>query len=176
MRKKQAGMWKQTTIVTAAVAMLALAGTLWAAVMAVTSKPVYKAVRPGQDVTFVLDLDSATSVAGVNGEMRYDAGLLSQPRVAAGSGASGFMVMGHVTEPGRFRFVAYKSPSATVDLAKAALNFTLRVDRAPAARTTNLTYSLSAASKIDGLSYGGSVRFADVKLDFLTAAQNWSHY
>lgn len=151
-----------------------VAGSVWAAVL-VTSKPVQKSIRSGQDISFGLDLDCATSVAGINGEMRYDTLRLSDPRVAVGSGAPGFTVVGNIVEPGRFKFVVYKSPTTSVDLSKVVVNFTLKVSSSKAA-STKVTYAISAAAKPDGVSYGSSVSFADVMLDLANGAQSWTWY
>lgn len=159
-----------------AITLLLIAVTAWAAAI-VTSTAIRKPVSRNSDISFDLKLNSAQSVAGVNGEMRYDSRYLSQPRVVAGAGASGFIVLGNETEPGSFRFVAYKSPTANMDLSKPVLVFTLRCgNERPAGNTTKITYTTSAASKSDGASFGGDVAFADVTFDYSLSAQEWHYY
>lgn len=157
-------------------ALLLIAVSAWAAAV-VTSTSIRKPVSRNMEVSFELKLSSAQSVAGVNGEMRYDSRYLSQPRVSAGTGASGFIVIGNEVEPGRFRFVAYKSPTANMDLSKPALIFNLRTgNERPSGNTTKITYTISAASKPDGASFGGDVAFADVIFDYSLGVQHWHYY
>ena len=156
--------------------LLLLVMSAWAAAV-VTSTSIRKPVSRNMEVVFDLKLNSAQSVSGVNGEMRYDSRYLSQPRVSAGAGASGFIVIGNEVEPGRFRFVAYKSPTANMDLSKPILIFALRTgNERPSGNTTKITYTISAASKPDGASFGSDVAFADVIFDYSLGVQHWHYY
>jgi hypothetical protein len=150
---------------------------VWAAVAAVSSKAEVVPARrsPGNVVMIPLSLSCAQQVAGVNGEIRYNADYFGEPTVSAATGASGFTALGSEIEPGKFRFVLYKSPTAALDLTKPVLNLALVTKTIPhAVSSTQVTYALSAAAKPDGTSYLDDVRFSPVTIQFQSDASDWN--
>jgi hypothetical protein len=151
----------------------AIAGVAWA-VAVVTSKSVTVYTERGRYFSFSLDVDCASSVAGVNGELAYDPDLFSLPSVELGAGTAGFTVMGNETAPGRFRFVVYKSPTASIDLSKAALTFTFKAADRYNISGSQIVYSVNAAGDSNGTSYLDSIQFSPVTVYIKTGARNWS--
>jgi hypothetical protein len=153
-----------------------LACAAWAATYAVTSKPLVVQARhsSGSAVMFQLDVDCAQEIAGVNGEIRYNSSYFGQPAVSAGSGAPGFTALGSEIEPGKFRFVLYRSPTAAVDAAKPVLTFSLTTKTIPRnVSQTQVLYAFAAAAKPDGSSYLDSVSFSPVTIQFQAGASDW---
>jgi hypothetical protein len=151
----------------------------------VTSDPETLNAYPGKLIHVPLTLHADDYVAGVNGEMTYDAALFHSPVIFAGLGSQGFTVLGNETEAGKFRFVVYRNPTSILNLDTGyplvVVNF-WAADTLPN-DTTQITYTIAAAARIDGTSFENAgtpepeVSFSSVTVNLnRTPVEDWAIY
>jgi len=146
----------------------------WAAV---SGQAVTVSARPGSQFYIPLILTADEAVAGVNGELTYDAAKFSAPELSASSYASGFVTLGNSPQPGKFRFVIYADPTALLTLGPPLIYVRLTAANvAPSQPSETISYTIAAASSPEGVSLS-SVTFNDVTVQMLeTGVKNWAIY
>lgn len=148
-----------------------------AAYASVTSDPVSGSAARGAYIVIPLKLNTTQTVGGINGELDYDVNFFSNPTIIAGPGASGFIALGNVTSPGKFRFVLYSDPTKPLNLKLdvAEFQFTVSSTLLPKSQIQHLTYSIAAASDTAANSLGATFKQVDIKLQG-NAANAWALY
>ena len=147
-------------------------------------------VRQGDQIAipFTLQTTTGETVAAISGQMNYNAALFYSPWIEAGPAAPGFVALGNLVGPGRFRFVIYRDPTAIVQQNAPAILFHLSTPLDVYNANTTITFlngpvdpndpdkvGESAASSGQGVSLP-NVSFAGVEVNYQNAAQDWFLY
>ena len=158
---------------------LALAGASWAGV---TSTAYHFRGSPGISINLPLTLSSDQPVAGINGQVVYDRTLFSNPQITHATNNPNFVALGNdVSSPsepevGRYNFVVYADPTATMPLDRASVYLTFAIN--PVVRqtmTSTLSFDLAAASDPNAVSL--TTAFSNILIDLnSTGAKHWTMY
>jgi len=141
----------------------------------VTGKEQSITTRRGREISVVLALDDSSdpNVAGLTGQLNYDPQLFSNPRVALGGGAPGFIAAGQLVEPGKYRFTVYHNPMTILSLEQTIVTFAFHVNATGSGTTpTKMTYSLATAGDATNADLS-PVSFGAVEIDIESSAGPW---
>jgi hypothetical protein len=152
-------------------------GVCWAAeAVIVSSQPVSLGAAHDFPIMIPLKLTSAQAVAGINGQLDFDANLFSNPQIQKGVPTQNFNVLGNQVSAGHYKFVVYADPTASMSLKDPVVFFRIQVSsNATHSAISTMSFSEAASSSPAALSL--TTAFANIQVNLLgNAAKDWAIY